>query len=542
MSARNAMRARVSSLAFAALCFAGCGPTAPPASSWVWVVGAPEPRFDPDGPPDPVRWALERLLGQGLMDRDSSGMLRAAAAERYDITTDGLTYTFTLRPGLRFADGTACTSADFRRALESGLNRLDHASNAWLLSPIVGVDRVRAGRPLPPLGIATPDPRTLVLRLARADPTLLQKLAVPGVSSAWSLAHTADWQGGLGDYRLERAEPGRRMTLARRVRGGGPDTVRIVFAPEPARARRFLRTAEADLVWPIPPRLLVEPLPSGYRTTTLRAVPERRLMLVLRADLPPTSRPEARYALEHGLNGPDVLAALGPRGAPVGVWLAGAPPFDLPRHDAEEVRGWLERGKLGRSLHVVMAYDADGAAAEVARPLQTEWARLGLDVELRPLRGETLAREALGRSGAQLMLVESQALMDGPVAELADLVVPVRGGAIGTFRSGWTTREFDRWIGPQPPETALDAPAALNRIADEGIVLPLASLPWLWIERVSGSHPHGHPRFGPQSGSAGAPAPGLFQQSLGFLDKDGVRVRFDSVYSNAYPPPTRVKY
>ena len=41
---------------------------------------------------------------------------------------------------------------------------------------------------------------------------------------------------------------------------------------------------------------------------------------------------------------------------------------------------------------------------------------------------------------------------------------------------------------------------------------------------------------------AGAPPPGLFQQSLGFLDKDGIRVRFDSVYSNSYPPPPRVQY
>ena len=40
----------------------------------------------------------------------------------------------------------------------------------------------------------------------------------------------------------------------------------------------------------------------------------------------------------------------------------------------------------------------------------------------------------------------------------------------------------------------------------------------------------------------GAPAPALFQQSPGFLDKNGVRVRYDSVYSNAYPAPTRVQY
>lgn len=39
---------------------------------------------------------------------------------------------------------------------------------------------------------------------------------------------------------------------------------------------------------------------------------------------------------------------------------------------------------------------------------------------------------------------------------------------------------------------------------------------------------------------ASAPPPGLFQQSVGFLDKDGDRVRYQSVYSNAYPAPPRV--
>ena len=41
---------------------------------------------------------------------------------------------------------------------------------------------------------------------------------------------------------------------------------------------------------------------------------------------------------------------------------------------------------------------------------------------------------------------------------------------------------------------------------------------------------------------AGAPPPGLFQQSLGFLDKEGVRVRYEAVYANGYPPPPRVQY
>lgn len=36
---------------------------------------------------------------------------------------------------------------------------------------------------------------------------------------------------------------------------------------------------------------------------------------------------------------------------------------------------------------------------------------------------------------------------------------------------------------------------------------------------------------------AGNPEPGLFQQSVGFLDYSGQRVRYQYVYSNRYPPP-----
>lgn len=37
----------------------------------------------------------------------------------------------------------------------------------------------------------------------------------------------------------------------------------------------------------------------------------------------------------------------------------------------------------------------------------------------------------------------------------------------------------------------------------------------------------------------GYPEPGLFQQSLQFLDKEGKTVRYESVYTNGVPPPPR---
>jgi hypothetical protein len=40
---------------------------------------------------------------------------------------------------------------------------------------------------------------------------------------------------------------------------------------------------------------------------------------------------------------------------------------------------------------------------------------------------------------------------------------------------------------------------------------------------------------------AGYPEPGLFQQSLGWLDENGIGLRYQSIYSNNYPAPPRVK-
>jgi hypothetical protein len=41
---------------------------------------------------------------------------------------------------------------------------------------------------------------------------------------------------------------------------------------------------------------------------------------------------------------------------------------------------------------------------------------------------------------------------------------------------------------------------------------------------------------------ANYPPPAHFQQSLGFVDRQGIRVRYESVYSNMYPAPPRVQY
>jgi len=507
MSPRTSLL-RVSLAAAAIVMVASCAPRSTlPRPHAIWVLGADAPTFDPGGPPDFRRAAIARLLTHGLVDEDTTGRVVLGAADSIGISADSLLYTFRLRRGLAFVDGSRCQSADFRTALLRGLARSDHSTARWQLAAVRGVDAIRAGRPLPALGIETPDSTTLRLRLAMPDPLLLRKLAVPGTSDAWRFAE-AGWGGavGLGPYRVLRADSVRSLTLVRalsaRDRGDLADTLSLRFAPNAARVRAYLRAGKADLVWPLPPGFLREAPPAGYRMIGQDARPARWLVLVMRADVPPFTRLPARHALAHGINRAEVLRALGIRPGEFGPWLEGAPPFEFPRLDPQEIESWRERGKLGRSFHVIMAYDAYGPAAEVARLMQGEWSAHAIYVELQPLAGDRRARELL-QGQAQAVLVDVQDLLPNPLG-LAGFVMPLRGPAVGPVRTGWRTRDFDRWILPTKRPTVWDPAWAQRRFEEERIVLPLARLPWTWIERAAGPVASFDPRYGP-----GCPTPAV---------------------------------
>lgn len=490
-------------LALALLLVAGCSKAKGPPAATVsrWTAGCAEPAFDPEGPPEPVREALERSLTRALFERDSLGRPRPVAAEGFGWSADSLRLTVHVRPGLHYTDGSPATSADFRTAMLAGLARTDHATRAWMLGAIEGVSAVRAGRALPRIGIEAPDSLTLVLRLARRDPHLLDALAAPGVSAAWK-SRTGDWDDavGLGPYRVLRHESGRGLVLvaadSQLARRAAADTLRVRFVLGAPRVRTLMRQSATDLVWPLPPGLLGERIPAPYEVHRLRADPARRLLLVLRADMPPLTRLPARHALSHALDRRQLLAALGPRGEPVANWLPGAGPFDFPSLDAMLVRAWLQRGKLGGSFHVTLAYDADRSGAEVARALQGQWARAGLYADLRGQRGAAALAEPLRPAAAPVQLVESQAPWPGAAAEMATLVMPLRGPAVGSFRSGWRTREFDEAIVPAAARE-LDADAAQHRLEEERVALPLADLPWTWVAATGRNPAHFDPANGP---------------------------------------------
>jgi len=496
-------------------------------TSLTWYAGRARPAFDPDGPPDALRFALERHLSRGLVERDSSGQVRAGLASAIECSSDSLTWTFRLPKGLRYTDGTAVTSRDLREALVAGLGREDHATRGWLLAAVRGVSQVRAGRSRPALGIETPDERTLVLELAVRDRRLLEKLAVPGVATPWK-KRTGEWADavGVGPYRIVADDGERALTLAAASAAAGTeaslDTLRVRFGTGAARARSTLRAGLADVTWPVPPGLLDQPLPKGWSLERHGADPPRRLLLILRADVPPTTKAAVRQSLVHALNREELLGSLGSRGEPLRRWLPGSrADYAWPRLETAAERAERRAAQLAstparqgqtirpESHHLTAAFDADLAGALVMPALQRQWEQAGHYIDLRPLRGRAAGAQALKAAAAQVQLVESQALLSGLEPELAQLVMPLRGPAVGAYRTGWRTREFDRALMSLGTAPGPDPDAIQAVLADERIVLPLAGLPWQIAFRGSAGPPAVHPTFGPHwtRPARGGPAP-----------------------------------
>jgi oligopeptide transport system substrate-binding protein len=104
-----------------------------------------------------------------------------AAAENWTVSPDGLVYTFRLRDGLRWSNGEPLTAADFVASWRRLLNPALAAEYAYLAFPVKNAEAFNAGRLADPaaFGVAAPDPRTLVVTLARPTPYLPALAAQP---------------------------------------------------------------------------------------------------------------------------------------------------------------------------------------------------------------------------------------------------------------------------------------------------------------------------------------------------------------------------
>jgi oligopeptide transport system substrate-binding protein len=109
---------------------------------------------------------------EGLYRLDANARPEPAQAEKVDISEDGLTYTFTLRDGIKWSNGDPVTSQDFKYAWLKVLNPDTASQYAYIISTFVeGAADYNEGNGDPEsVAVEAPDDKTLVVKLVSPAP------------------------------------------------------------------------------------------------------------------------------------------------------------------------------------------------------------------------------------------------------------------------------------------------------------------------------------------------------------------------------------
>ena len=176
-------------------------------------LGVDPATLDPQLAEDNAAITVAADLYEGMTTEAADGSIVPGAARSWAVDDGGLTYVFSLRPGLRWSNGDSLTAENFVAALRFALAPGSVAPSAGLLEAIESVDAI--------------DPLTVRIRLSRPVPYLPALLALPVAAPIHPRAASLQPRPGNGAYRLVRRVPGERIELERNPHYRGAANVAI---------------------------------------------------------------------------------------------------------------------------------------------------------------------------------------------------------------------------------------------------------------------------------------------------------------------------
>jgi len=177
------------------------------------------------------------LVFTGLVQFDNNLKVTPQLASSYEVASDGLTWTFHLRPNLKFSDGTPLTSADVVYSINRALlPATKSVVGPVYLALIKDSDKLNAGKIPTIIGdsLLTPDPNTVVIiankkaayfldALVYSTSYVVEKSVVDKYGTTWT-EHLADngGQGGDGPFKVLSWNHGTNITFVPNPNYYGP--------------------------------------------------------------------------------------------------------------------------------------------------------------------------------------------------------------------------------------------------------------------------------------------------------------------------------
>jgi peptide/nickel transport system substrate-binding protein len=263
----------------------------------------------------PVSVIARQMFDTLVQYRDVTSDIEPGLAARWSVSRDGLAWTFRLRDGVRFHDGTPLTA---QQVVES-LDRVLQPSAPHAPSPNAASRLVR-GTPGVVKEVLAVDPRTVQINLLLPYAPLPAVLAHPAFSIVLARSLGQRWIG-TGPFALTEASAGRVVLDANAAYWAGtPRSSRLIFLEigESGRGEAMLEAQAADVA-------LMDTAPE--RPSGVLSVPGWRVgYLALETEKEPFNRVKARQAVAAALDPGQIAPAVGAVGVPLlsflplGVW------------------------------------------------------------------------------------------------------------------------------------------------------------------------------------------------------------------------------
>jgi peptide/nickel transport system substrate-binding protein len=319
----------------------------------------------------------------------SSTKLIGALATSWSVSPDRLTYTFHLRGGVHFHDGTLLSSEAVKRSF---LRRLAvNQAPSYMLKPIASM--------------STPDPLTLVIKLKHPVNPFLSYMA-----SSWGpkiigpdaiVTHAAGDQGqkwlqthddGTGPFQLTAFERGRQYVLTRYSGYWGAKPffkqVLIKITPSIGTQQLELKNGGVDAIMHSFPASELSSLPSSARSYEYPSF--LRLLLYVNTNKPPFNDAATRAALRATINIPQLVSeaysgtATPSKGAYPDGLLPSQPPLNYTPNAAAAAAG----AKAASTKSITLGYTADesGVQRRVGELLQAGLQAAGWQVTVKEVQ------------------------------------------------------------------------------------------------------------------------------------------------------------
>ncbi|MCB0114037.1 MAG: ABC transporter substrate-binding protein [Caldilineaceae bacterium] len=347
-------------------------------------------------------------VGAYLTRPNSSGVWtdppEPSLAESWEVSDDGLVYTFKIRPGVKFHDGTDVDANAIVRSLTRQVNPDDSSYVEGLyMHTNYTVNRK---------SIEATDDMTVVIELERPDAAYLYRLFHPSAITL-SPASLDEFGAGIntnlvscGPFKVERFVPGSEVTLVafEDFWEGRPNLDEIIMRgyPDEGAMLAAIESGEVNFA-PYPPSSAVPRLQQSDAVKVMAGEPVVNLFLGCCMLNAPMDNRDVRFAINYAINRENLIQAVlyGLGEAPAtfvgptefGFDTAG---YEVSKQDLDLAAEHVAASGLPTPIELALTYESNRFWPQMAELLKSDLEAVGFAVTLDPQDAGTYWGKVLG--------------------------------------------------------------------------------------------------------------------------------------------------